>query len=103
MLRNPQTLVRYLVPRCKRLLRSLCGVCWRYATSLVIPKRLRDASYSLRRGPAISWQNCFHCSVLPGKIGNADASDAIFLVSFSCLMFQGRPFFACPFKCTGKI
>src|SRR5207253_9193749 len=54
--------------------------------------RLLDASYSLRRGPAISWQKCFHCSVFPGSIGKAIASDAIFLISFTCMLFQGKHF-----------
>src|SRR6202521_252476 len=71
---------------------SPCGVCWRYAASLVSPRRLRDASYSLWRGPAISWLKCFHCSVFPGSIGKAIASDAIFLISFTCMMFQGKHF-----------
>src|SRR5258708_12246705 len=56
---------------------SPCGVCWREAKSLVIPRRLLAASYSLRRGPTISWQKRFHCSVFPGRIGKTDANDAI--------------------------
>jgi hypothetical protein len=29
---------------------------------------------------------------LPGSIGKAIASDAIFLISFTCMMFQGKHF-----------
>src|SRR6266567_8208399 len=71
---------------------SPCGVCWRAAKSLVIPRRLLEASYSLRRGPTISWQKCFHCSVFPGRIGKADANDAILVFSFPWIRFHGRHF-----------
>jgi len=55
---------------------------------MVIPRRRRDASYSLRRGPPISWVNRLKASHLPGRTGNADASDAIVLLSFQCVSFR---------------
>src|SRR5579864_5803253 len=58
--------------------RSPCGVCCRYEASLVIFWRLRDASCSLLRGPMSSCTKCFNCSVLPGRMGKAIASDAMF-------------------------